>query len=67
MALLAPRLIRPGAVLAVLAVSACVCGCSTTVDGSAIRAEGVSAAVQSHLDAQDLDRILLSDDELNDR
>ncbi len=64
MAPLTPRFLA-GAVLAVLAVSACVCGCSTTVDGSAVRAHGASAQVQSHLDARDLERILLSDDDLN--
>jgi len=65
MALLTRRF-RPGAALAVLAVSACVCGCATTVDGSAVRAEVPSPQVQSLLDARDLDRILLGDDELNE-
>lgn len=53
-------------VLAVASLMASTVACTSTVDGTAIRAQGDSAQTTAVLGKQDLDDILLDDDELND-
>ncbi len=57
---------RTGAVVVAVVLSTWMSGCTSTVDGAAVRAPGSSVPDQRLLDEKDLDVILLGDDELNE-
>jgi len=58
-------MLRAGAVSAVIAVSVLLSGCASTVEGTAIRAQGADPQNVPPLDEAELDGILLTVDELN--
>lgn len=57
--------LRTRAAVVVLALSAWMSGCATTVDGTAVRAQDASPQGQSLVEERDLDEILLTPDELD--